>query len=492
MSTTSPSSKAKNGKRKAKTTRRRRASGSGKTAASRSGDKAQQRPQQAPPTAVKDPEDIHIAVADTPSTDAPEVAAESEAQAELSGLFQPVVQGAQHARTSDVRTVQNDYEEGRLRMADLQRCADQWDPRMESLLIESIVANYPIPPITIWPEPHKTGPVDLVLDGQQRLSTILSFIHDGFACLPTHKAPYDGYRIAQYIADRRFSELTPDVQKHILSYKLSFCVLPESLKTEDRLRIFALMNQGGVTLSAHDLRLALFSESARVHFVRLAGIYDCEEESCERMLEVGESKFGLAYPWNEPSLWLSWWQGSRFALGQAASEMFLFFLAGRFGEHIDHLLDSMRNQNHLHLRLSDSVSNTLDILCAQFEAEDKELDSVQRLPDLPKLDEYFREFEHWFNAIRSRNIAIRTRSSRKIALIIAAAAEYWGDPGRVSDAQWAQLEFLLTEGPRAISQRFGEYPSVRGKWPTQRRQIQRISEIVAVVAGGTPLSAATA
>ncbi len=418
----------------------------------------------------------------TPRTDTLTAAEGKAEQVVLSGLYRPLVRGAQHARTANVRTIQSDASDGRLAMADFQRCAHEWDLQKKSLLIESIVANYPIPPITVWPQSHDMGQIDLVLDGQQRISTILSYLDDDFACLPIDKAPYDGYRISQHIAGRTFSELAGDVRKHIMSYKLSFCVLPESLNTEDRLRIFALMNQGGVALSAHDLRLALFGESARVHFIRLAGIYDSKEESCARMLSVGERKYGLSYPWQEPSHWRDWWQCSRFATGQYPSEMFLFFLMCRISVYVDQLLQNLRVTNHLGVRLSDTVSSTLDILCAQFEAEDKQTDPINRLPDLAKLRDHFESFESWFNAILSRKIAVRTGSSRKLALIMAAAAECWTTPSRVDNA-WSELEFVLTQGPRAISERFGEYPSVRGKWLTQRRQIARVNEIVAAIAG---------
>lgn len=95
----------------------------------------------------------------------------------------------------------------------------------------------------------------------------------------------------------RFAELPETIKQQIQRYKLNFIVLPKDLELSLRLEIFRRINEAGVPLSAHDLRLAVFGRSDRVYFIRLAGVFDSHRDGASRMIKAAKENFGLEYPW---------------------------------------------------------------------------------------------------------------------------------------------------------------------------------------------------
>jgi hypothetical protein len=73
------------------------------------------------------------------------------------------------------------YEKGNISFDyPIQRQADQWDHLQKSLLIHSIIEDYPIPALytTVQEKIYQ------VLDGKQRLTTILDYINDQYPLHP--------------------------------------------------------------------------------------------------------------------------------------------------------------------------------------------------------------------------------------------------------------------------------------------------------------------
>lgn len=120
-----------------------------------------------------------------------------------------------------------------------------WSDKAKSYLIDTILRGSPIPKIymrhTIDPQTRKS--IREVIDGQQRLRTILNFVDDGFKVLKAHNDQFGG----QY-----FSQLPKEVQSNILSYELSVDLLP-GLSDKEVLDIFARLNTYTVTLNQQEL-----------------------------------------------------------------------------------------------------------------------------------------------------------------------------------------------------------------------------------------------
>src|SRR5438105_3412776 len=89
---------------------------------------------------------------------------------------------------------------------------DVWSPKAKSYLIDTIVRGKPIPKLymrqTVVPKGRRT--TREIVDGQQRLRAVLSFVKDGFKLSRAHNKEFGG---------RVFSELDTGTQKDILKYE---------------------------------------------------------------------------------------------------------------------------------------------------------------------------------------------------------------------------------------------------------------------------------
>jgi hypothetical protein len=99
-----------------------------------------------------------------------------------------------------------------------------------------------------------------VVDGQQRIRTLLSFIQsslikgfdpakDAFTIKKTHNRD---------LADKPFKDLPADVRQNILDYQFSVHILPSTIDDREVLQIFARMNSTGLKLNPQELRNARF------------------------------------------------------------------------------------------------------------------------------------------------------------------------------------------------------------------------------------------
>jgi hypothetical protein len=137
-----------------------------------------------------------------------------------------------------------------------------WPSAAKSLLIDTVVRGLPMPIIYIreGTDMKTLEPAREVVDGQQRLRSLLSFIEpsalidfnpvrDSFTVLETHN---------EDIAGRSFSELREETRRYILDYELSVHVLPSDTDDKQVLQIFARLNSTGVKLNAQELRNAQY------------------------------------------------------------------------------------------------------------------------------------------------------------------------------------------------------------------------------------------
>jgi hypothetical protein len=138
-----------------------------------------------------------------------------------------------------------------------------WPVGAKSYLIDTIVRGLPIP--IIFLREQKTDldslePKREVVDGQQRIRTLLAFIvpklvknfdpdRDNFTIKAAHNKD---------LAGKTFKDLPADVRQTILDYQFSVHILPSSIDDREVLQIFARMNSTGLKLNAQELRNAAF------------------------------------------------------------------------------------------------------------------------------------------------------------------------------------------------------------------------------------------
>jgi len=115
----------------------------------------------------------------------------------------------------------------------IQRKEDIWDVYRKSMLIHSILTGFPIPPLYAT----KEGRIYNIIDGKQRLTSVISFIKDEFA-LDKNIPDVDGEKIAE----KTFSQLPEEFQKKILNYEFELHKLEEVTTTELEQLFFRLNN----------------------------------------------------------------------------------------------------------------------------------------------------------------------------------------------------------------------------------------------------------
>jgi hypothetical protein len=119
-----------------------------------------------------------------------------------------------------------------------------WTEDAKSYLMDTIIRGKPIPKIFI----RQTLNVDTrqsvreVVDGQQRLRTIISYLNDGFSISKKHNEKYGGYFFSQ------LGNVDPDIQSQILNYELAVDLLV-NLPDNEILDIFSRLNSYSVILN---------------------------------------------------------------------------------------------------------------------------------------------------------------------------------------------------------------------------------------------------
>jgi hypothetical protein len=122
-----------------------------------------------------------------------------------------------------------------------------WSDDAKSFLMDTIIRGKPIPKIfirqTINVENRQS--IREVVDGQQRLRTILSFINDGFFISKKHNEKFGGYYFSQ------LNNIDPDIQSTILNYEISVDLLV-NLPDREILDIFSRLNSYAVLLNEQE------------------------------------------------------------------------------------------------------------------------------------------------------------------------------------------------------------------------------------------------
>jgi len=176
-----------------------------------------------------------------------------------------------------------------------------WPDAAKSLLIDTVVQGLPIPIIFLREKVdlNTLEPIREVVDGQQRLRTIITFVEpsilrdfnpdrDPFVVKKTHNTQ---------IAGKDFRQLDPTTKKKILNYDFSVHILSSDTDDREVLQIFARMNSTGVKLNDQELRNAQFYGIFKTRCYNLA--YEqlnrwrewdiFSEMDIARMLEVEET-----------------------------------------------------------------------------------------------------------------------------------------------------------------------------------------------------------
>jgi uncharacterized protein with ParB-like and HNH nuclease domain len=176
----------------------------------------------------------------------------------------PPQQRRLHTETADytVSTLFSLMIDQKLKIPDFQR-GYVWNRSQASRLIESLIIQCPIPVVYLSQEPN--GDL-IVIDGQQRLSSIKYFLSDAIALQGLTTYP----ELNDYIA----TELDPRILDHIKNRTIRCITILKDTHPQIKYDVFERLNTGSVKLNAHELRNGLNQGSLMLKVNSLAGAKD--------------------------------------------------------------------------------------------------------------------------------------------------------------------------------------------------------------------------
>ncbi len=174
-----------------------------------------------------------------------------------------------------------------------------WKPGAKSYLIDTIVRGMPIPIIFLRDKRTNIDqfePLREVVDGQQRLRTVLSFVCPQY--LDDFNSERDDFKVSkahnESIAGKTFSELDEDTKRKILDYEFDTHILPGRIDDREIIQIFRRMNSTSFTVNKQELRNSEFFGEFKTSVYQIAaeqlqrwrkwGVFT--EDNISRMSEV--------------------------------------------------------------------------------------------------------------------------------------------------------------------------------------------------------------
>lgn len=151
-------------------------------------------------------------------------------------------------RNISVRDFEEWHDRGELVLAPKFQRREVWSPMARSFLMDTILRGKPIPKLYMRQDvnPKTRRTTREIVDGQQRLQTVLTFIKDAFRVSKTHNEEHGG---------RYFSSLGSSVQIDILKYEFVVDLL-QDIPDNEVYDIFARLNTYSEKLKPQELRNA--------------------------------------------------------------------------------------------------------------------------------------------------------------------------------------------------------------------------------------------
>ena len=128
----------------------------------------------------------------------------------------------------------------------------RWSEQQQSRLIESILVGLPIPPIFVVE--NQDSRLELV-DGLQRISTILHFMNSDSITNPSQKMlQLDGCDIIEQINGLIFAKLPVSLRLQIKRSSVRMVIIQRQSSYQFRYEMFKRLNTGGTLLSSQEIR----------------------------------------------------------------------------------------------------------------------------------------------------------------------------------------------------------------------------------------------
>lgn len=161
-----------------------------------------------------------------------------------------------------------------------------WPPQSRSYLIDSLLRGYPIPKLllrtTVDRDSRRT--IRDVVDGQQRLRTIIDFAANKFSL---------GSKAVEFQGDT-YADLDNDIKDRFLAYKLT-CEQLINASDDDVLEVFVRINSNAVPVNEPELRNARFdndfSDLVKSLIGRLHPVWELGVLTNRERVRMGDQSF---------------------------------------------------------------------------------------------------------------------------------------------------------------------------------------------------------
>nr|WP_317378395.1 DUF262 domain-containing protein [uncultured Faecalimonas sp.] len=160
-----------------------------------------------------------------------------------------------------LRTLQKWYATKALRFnLPIQRAAGQWSPLQKSLLVHSLLADFPVPPLYFIKYKEGDRVIYQALDGKQRCTSLFEYINGHYKLhSSTPDVVIDGKTIE--LAGKEFNDLSDEVKDLIRGYRFTIYLLEDA--TDDEIEeAFARLNNSSPLTLIQKARTEMGSELA--------------------------------------------------------------------------------------------------------------------------------------------------------------------------------------------------------------------------------------
>lgn len=169
-------------------------------------------------------------------------------------------QAIMHDSDRRVEDIKASIDNGNLNIhPDFQRNQDLWDHGAKSRLIESILVGIAIPQIYTAEVIVENKVIEEVVDGQQRITSVLEFIEDGFNL--------NDLFFLKALSRKKFSGLSVMQQNQILGFRFHVVTLSAMADPELKFRLFEVLNRGSLALKTQEIRECMY-HGPLVTFIR--------------------------------------------------------------------------------------------------------------------------------------------------------------------------------------------------------------------------------
>lgn len=134
-----------------------------------------------------------------------------------------------------------------------------WDYWRKVKLVESVLMRLPLPVFYLSEENEEET---LVIDGQQRLTTLFDFLDGGFRL--------SGLKLLPELNKKYFKDLDGKVQRRFENTPLTCFIIQPGTDEQVKFQIFERVNEGAVALNAQEIRNCLYRGPGLDFLKRLA------------------------------------------------------------------------------------------------------------------------------------------------------------------------------------------------------------------------------